>query len=113
MAVNRKGSWKIVVDGHEFRWRATGNDDIVTLVVWPVENEGSKLIARAGYHHDWKDNGDGSFTSRSQAVITNRVVRAVILKYGADRLLRNKGQIDAGQIEDIFDMTRAVRSERG
>lgn len=112
MAVNSKGSRKIVVDGHEFRWQATGNDDSITLVVWPIENEDSRLIARAGYHHDWNNNGDGSFTSRSQAIITNRVVREVILEHGVDRLISNKGQIKADAIEDIFDMAKAVRSRQ-
>lgn len=112
MAVNSKGSRKIVVDGHEFRWRAAGNDDFVTLVVWPAENKDSILVAEAGYHTDRKDNGDGAAASRSQAIITNRIVRAVILKYGADNLIQNKGRIDAGEIEVIFDMTKAVRSGR-
>lgn len=110
MAINAKGSRKIVIDEYEFRWRATGNDGFISLVIWPVANDSLRLVGFSSYHHDWRDNGDGSYTSNSQIVITNRIVKAVIEHYGVDELHQQKGQINIGAIEDYFDMSQAVRS---
>lgn len=38
MAINKKGSRKIVVENKEFRWRAMGSDTI-SVVIWPIDNE--------------------------------------------------------------------------
>ncbi len=37
MAINKKGSRKIIIEDKEFRWRATGNDTI-SIVIWAVDN---------------------------------------------------------------------------
>lgn len=75
MAIGKKGSRNINVEGHDFKWRASGNDGWVTVVLWPVKNEDSRIVASIDYHHDMKEVGEGHYTSQSQLVVTNRVIR--------------------------------------
>jgi len=111
MAINKKGSRRTVVDNVEFRWRATGNDGWITLVIWPSDNESSRIVASAGYHSNFTPKINGVCSAIDQIVITNRMVREVILHVGTNRIIMNQGQIDIGSIEQIFDMEKAVRSE--
>ena len=73
MAVNKKGSRKIVVENHEFRWRATGNDGWITVVIWPVENDSSRVVGTTEYHHDWVKINEDQYSSNSQIVVTNEL----------------------------------------
>ena len=110
MAVNKKGSRKIVVENHEFRWRATGNDDWISIVVWPNDNENSRVVADARYHHDWKKTAEGHYISNSQAIITNRIIREVILHVGVRKIVDGTGQLHLGAIEKFYDFKKAIRS---
>ena len=110
MAINKKGSRKIIVDNKEFRWRATGNDGDITVIIWPVDNENSRLVGHMGYHHHEQQRPDGSCVSLSQALVTNRIVREVILQHGVRELISHNGQQDIGNIEAYFNMEYAVRS---
>ena len=49
MTISKKESRNITVDGHEFKWRATGSDGGISIVVWPVKNDDSRVIAHVGY----------------------------------------------------------------
>ncbi len=110
MAVSKKGSRKIVLEGHEFRWRATGNDGWITVVIWPVENENFKIVGKTEYHHDWVEAEEGVRSSNSQIVVTNRMIKEVILHVGIKEILQGHGQKDIGAIEKIYDFNDAVRS---
>ncbi|TQV71129.1 hypothetical protein FLL45_22655 [Aliikangiella marina] len=110
MAVNKKGSRKIVVDEHEFRWRATGNDGWITVVIWSSENSDCRVVGTTNYHHDWKKVDEERWSSNSQAIVTNRVVREVILHVGTKEILEGRGQINIGEIEQVFDFDNAVRN---
>ena len=113
MAINKKGSRKIVVDSAEFRWRATGNDGWITIVIWPAMNDESKVIGHVGYHAKYGPEQNGVRSAIDQIVITNRMVREIILHIGVGEILENKGQLDIGAIENIFDMDNAVRGVYG
>ena len=110
MAINKKGSRKISVDEHDFRWRATGNDDWISIVVWSSENENARVIATVGYHNDMQLSEDGGYSSKSQLLVTNRVIRELILYVGAEKLVNNQGQINIGRIEDFYNVSDALRS---
>ena len=43
MAKSQKGARNIVVDDVRYRWRATGNDDWISLVVWPDDLPGPPI----------------------------------------------------------------------
>lgn len=109
MAVSKKASRNINVDGHDFKWRATGNDGWISIVLWPVSNENSRVIASVDYHYDMKQVSEGHYTSQSQLVVTNRVIRELILHIGVERILENNGQLDVGKIEKFYDVSNALR----
>ncbi|NQU42537.1 hypothetical protein HQ520_04580 [bacterium] len=109
MAINRKNSRRIVVNGCEFRWRATGNDGWITVVIWPTANMDFRMIASVGYHETYRQRSDISGTATSQIVVTNRIIRKVIESVGIDNALRKKGQLIVGEIEGLFDIKDAVR----
>ncbi len=110
MAVSRKNSRKIIVDGAEFRWRATGNDGWITVVVWPVSNDRSRLVGTIGYHHERIRTAGDRYIERGQIVVTNRLIRQLILHYGVEDLHSNNGQINAGELESIVDIADAIRA---
>ncbi|WNO09528.1 hypothetical protein [Teredinibacter sp. KSP-S5-2] len=109
MAINKKGSRKIVVDDSEFRWRATGNDGWISVVIWPVENENSRYVGSVGYHSKLEQIGDGWHRAVEQILITNRVIQAVISHYGVKRIIENNGQVNIGPLEEIIDINLAKR----
>ena len=111
MAVSKKGSRNISVEGYAFKWRATGNDGWITVVVWPDSNENSRAVATIEYHHDMKKINEGHFSSESQLVVTNRIIRELILHVGVEKLLKNCGQINVGNIESFYNVENAVRSK--
>jgi hypothetical protein len=113
MAINKKGSRKIVVEEHEFRWRATGNDGWITVVIWPVENENSRLVGTAQYHSNLLKVNEGQYSATDQIVITNRIIREIILYYSVGEIIKNNGQINIGDIENIFNMENAVKGQYG
>jgi hypothetical protein len=74
-----KSSRRILVQGVEYRWQATGNDGYITIGIWPVNNIGPFIRGSFNYHETWINNRDGSSSSaRDQIVITNRIIRRII-----------------------------------
>ena len=112
MAVNKKGSRRIEIDGTEFRWRATGNDGWISIVVWPAENDRSRLVGSVDYHQEAREANDGHYTLHHQIVVTNRLIRRLILHFGIEELLAANQQINVGRLEDLIDVGDAVRAER-
>jgi len=111
MAINKKGSRKIVVDESEFRWRATGNDGWISVVIWPVENENSRYVGSVGYYSKMEQVGNGWHRAVEQILITNRVIRAAILHYGVTEIIANDGQVNIGPLEEIIDINLAKRAD--
>jgi len=74
-----KGSHLITVQGVDYRWRATGNDEYISVGIWPVGNIGPFIGGFFGYHDTLVDNRDSSYsTAGDQIVITARLVRRII-----------------------------------
>lgn len=114
MAANRKGSRKIIVEGIEFRWSVTGNDECITIVIWADRTDSLKLIGNLGYHNEFKQTSFGESccqTATSQIIVTNRVIRKIIEYVGIEKILNKKGQLDLGHIEDIYDIDNALRMQ--
>lgn len=110
MAVSKKGSRNISVDGHDFKWRATGNDGWISIVLWPASNEDSRVVASIDYHHDMKQVDEGHYSSQGQLVVTNRIIRELILHVGVANILENHGQLNIGKVEEFYDVSNAIRS---
>jgi len=110
MTVSKKGNRNITVDEHDFKWRATGNDGWINIVLWPVSNEDSRVVASIEYHHEMKEVGEGHFTSQSQLVVTNRIIKELIMHVGVDKILNNQGQMNIGRVEGFYNVSNALRS---
>ncbi len=119
MAVSKKGSRKIVINDMEFRWKATGNDGWITVVIWPVDRDTIKITGQFGYHDEHinvLDERGAYVKTKGQIIITNRVIRQVIEHVGIENILNLKGQLSLGNLEDIYDINNALRvsmEERG
>jgi hypothetical protein len=110
MAVSNKGSRKTVVHGAEFRWRSTGSDYGIFVAIWSKQNNASIILGRIGYHTASLPNALGGHSLGKQLVVTNRLIRQIILHYGVDFMLSNTKQIDAGWLEAIVDIVGAVHA---
>ena len=110
MAISKKGNRNIVVDDIDFRWRATGNDDIITIVIWSASNENSRVVGRVGYHLELVEVSEGHYSSNSELIVTNRIIREIILHVGVQKILDNSGQLNIGDIEEIYEVKNAVRN---
>lgn len=90
--------------------QCTGNDNIITIVIWPKENENSRLVGNISYHHDWIKSDNNSYFSNSQLIVTNRIIREVILHFGVQKITNNRGQMNVGSIEEIDDVDDTLRN---
>ena len=81
MARASKGARHITVDEVAYRWRASGSDDgVINVIVWPATGPGPTLTASIGYDETWVANTmDGGLRPSRQIVVTNRVVRRMIV----------------------------------
>lgn len=111
MAVSKKGSRNITVEGHKFRWRAIGNDDLITVLIWPESNERSLLIGSFAYHQKITKKEEGGYALSEQLIVTNRLIREIILHYGTDVLIANNKRMDVGALEKIVDISQALRAK--
>lgn len=112
MAVNSTGSRKIVVDGVEFRWRATGSDGWISVCVWPKANDRSRVHGRIDYDQTPVPKPGGVYHLHGQVVVTNRLIRRIVLHYGVAALLAGDAPIHSGPLESIIDVEDAVRSAK-
>jgi hypothetical protein len=113
---NTKGSHLITVAGTEYRWRAKGNDECISIGIWPANDVGPYIGGRLGYHNTWIDNGDGPSTSAGdQLVVTSKLVKRIIEHALSERGYhpRVKGkQLDLGALDDIIKWNDGVRASK-
>ena len=111
MAVSSKTARNIVVNGTHYRWRATGNDGWITLVVWPHQHPGPKIACTFDYDQTEVPRGNGVTSLIGQLVITNRLVRRILLhaiRGGYDP--RTKApQWNLGRADKLIDIADAER----
>lgn len=74
MGLPKKTSRNIVVNDIEYSWIASGNDDIINLIITLKENSGQKLFAHFDYWNVTENE-------KIRMEITPEVVRKVI-EYG-------------------------------
>ena len=112
MAISKKGSRRIVVEDTEFRWRATGNDGWISVVIWPTSNDQSRVVTTVGYDQSERRISEEAYSLHSQLVVTNRLIRRLILHLGVDQIVAESRQIDVGALENVIDVSDAVRADR-
>jgi hypothetical protein len=47
---NTKGTHLISVRGTQYRWRAQGDDECISIGIWPEKGLGAYIGGRLGYH---------------------------------------------------------------
>jgi len=112
MAVSKRGSRKIIVGNIEFCWKATGNDGWISVVIWPADSDITRLVGTFEYHSEFeeKENDKGYYSrTKGQIIITNRVIRKIIEHVGIEKIVKLKGQINLGRLEDIYNIDNALR----
>lgn len=112
MAVSKKGSKKIIVENTEFRWSVTGNDGWISIVIWPVDKDSVKLVGSFQYHDEYinvPDERGAYLKTKGQIIITNRVIRQIIIQVGLDKIFNSKGQINLGHLENFYNIKDALR----
>ncbi len=113
MAKAKTGARNIVVNDVKYRWRASGNDGYIQLVVWPEALLGGALLSTFDYDHTLVPDGTGRFAATRQLVITNRIVRRVveyaIQQFAYDPRLK-AGELDLGTLSVVLDLSDALRS---
>ena len=111
MAVSSRTARNIVVNGTHYRWRAAGYDGGIGLTVWPHELPGPKIVCTFDYDQTKVPCGDGSYSLTKQLVITNRLVRRILLRAirtGYDPRVKGR-QLNVGRADKLIDITDAVR----
>lgn len=109
-----KGSRRIVVNGIEYRWRATGNDGFIGVGIWPLNNIGPYIGGNLRYHETRLGCSDGSFRSAGdQIVITNRIIRRIIefatARHGYDANVKGS-ELNLKVLDDVVDWDDAIRA---
>ena len=94
-----------------FAVHAKGNDNWISLTIWPLNNDDSRIVGIMGYHHNLEETHEGYYILKNQIIITNRLVKKIIMKLGVKKIVNNHGQIDIGAIENLLDISDAVRTE--
>ncbi len=77
MALPKKGSRKIIVDGYQYSWIASGNDDWIGLIICSANVPGQKLLAQFDYH-SFRFTTENSTHLKQDLSITPFIVRQVI-----------------------------------
>lgn len=111
---SKKGSRRIVVGDAEYRWRAGGDDGVISIGIWPANDIGPYIQGNLRYRETWIDISGGIWSSaRDQIVITNRIVRRIIehatSDYGYDPQMPGKG-VNLGVLDDAVKWDDAVRA---
>lgn len=113
MAKAKTGARNIVVNEVKYRWRATGNDNFISLVVWPEALPGPTIVCVFDYDQTLVPRTDGGSSLTRQVVLTNRIVRRVIehaLQRFAYDAQRKGEQLDLGHMSTVLDLSDARRS---
>lgn len=114
MARSKKQNRNITVNDVAYCWRATGDDGYIALTIWPNKLEGPAICANFDYHETWIPRGGGTHSSAGdQIVITNRIVRRVIL-HAIERFAYNparKGKLlQIQHVDREIDVHDAIRA---
>lgn len=113
MAKTKKDARNIVVNDVKYRWRATGNDGGIGLVVWPEDLPGPPIACSIDYDHTLVPISSTVTALTRQLVVTNRIVRRVI-EYAVQVHAydpRTKGkQLNLRDVDQVIDVSDAVRS---
>lgn len=95
----------------KFRWRATGTDWGISLTIWP--EAGRSITCRFDYHHQKTPRENGVVLLTRQIVITNRIVRRVLIHAVEQHAYapNGDGQLQLRDVDDFIDLSDAIRAD--
>jgi len=109
-----KGSRRIVVEGHEYRWKAKGDDGYISVGIWPTSNIGGYIHGTLPYHQTILDMGNGRWSSaRDQIVVTSRLIRRVICHAVAAHDYdpnKKSPELRLGRLDRVIEWDDAIRA---
>ena len=111
---NTKCTHLISVQGIQYRWRAQGGDESISVGIWPANGIGARIGGSFRYHNTWIDIGGGISTSAGdQIIVTSRLIRRIvehaIATHNYDPKVKAK-QIDLGPLEGVIPWDDAIRA---
>ena len=83
-----KNTRRIEVDETVYRWRATGQDGLIAVNIWPENGVGALISGSIAYHQEVTVSFSGGHSLSDQLVVTNRLVKRMI-EYAIDELNYN------------------------
>jgi hypothetical protein len=110
----RKGSRKLALDEHEYRWAVSGDDGYLVLVIESATNHGQRLEAVFKYHNEVPDASGFLRMAGQLRVITPEVVRSVIqlaLERGWRPLQTKLKPFCIRDADDIIPVDQTKRAE--
>ena len=75
MAIPKKGSRTIEVDGATYRWKVTGNDMVIDVIIEQDNLKGQKLRATFDYHNETPEGK----IKKQERLITPGVIKELIV----------------------------------
>jgi hypothetical protein len=114
---SKKGSRRIVIQGVEYRWRATGNDGYISIGIWPSNNIGPFIKGNLRYHETPIGIGGGAQSSPGdQIVVTNRIIKRIIehavAAFAYDPQVRGK-ELNLKALDEMVEWRDAIRGSKG
>lgn len=79
MAIAKKGSRIIVIDGVRYRWRVSPDDGFMDLVAEHASAPGQRLSVQIDYEDERRPIGKGAFATKQGRSIDPGTVHVVIL----------------------------------
>lgn len=108
-----KDSHLITVRDAQYRWRATGNDGWISIVIWPSDNPGPTIAGSFDYHQKFvKNEGRDSWSAVDQLIVTSRLIARVIEHAISARAYdpAQKGpQLNLGKLEEVIRWEDGLR----
>jgi len=117
---SKANSRNIVVNTVHYRWRATGNDGYISFTIWPDSDSGPTITGNLSYGETVgppQENGNGLIyhSLGNQIVITNRIIRKIILvcisKHSYNPSAKGK-ELTLRKADALIDMSDAIRAVR-
>ena len=106
MAFSKKNKRRIVVDGQEYFWAASGDDGWINVRVMVDVQGGQALVCYFDYHHDRIPHGEGVVSLVNQFVVTPYTVGQVIRHGLANGWtpMSGGGELNLGHLDAVIDL---------
>ncbi len=113
MKSNKKAR-NITINDELYKWRAAGNDNNISITIWPSNNIGATIFSSLWYYETSVCNNDGTYSGlNNQIVVTNKIVKRIIeyaiaqCNYQPDI---KQNDLNLGSMDDKIELVDALRA---